>query len=402
MSSMPDFFNSSEKMQEAKSPKTADDTKKSASALGAPAPVCIKEPTDAEKQMSERLAHYLVQKGQIVSESKEMKMESKEMKKDRRLMVLDQIHALLHGWVEQVIDAEMGMPKALRADLHVKMCPFGSYKLGVSTPNSDLDVLVCAPKYITRQMFMTGFKKYLSLHQIRQQRQQTAAVPSDLQLTRVIDIADAFVPLITLTFGGDGEKTDVDLVFATLHLPRLLPHMDFMDDAMIRLCADPKSIPSIGGLRVTLRLLTIVPDVTNFRATLHAVKYWAAQRGLTGNMIGLLGGVSWAILVARICQLYPKAVPSMLLFRFFQLYSNWTWTSPVLLGPVYQLDINPCPIWSPVSVCSYVCLYWMMICVCRITKCPSSHLCIQHPTRRTTSVPRRWRFSRPSLNEACR
>ena len=39
--------------------------------------------------------------------------------------------------------------------------------------------------------------------------------------------------------------------------------------------------------------------------------------------MGFLGGVSWAMLVARVCQLYPNAVASTLVDRFFFVYSKW-------------------------------------------------------------------------------
>ena len=47
------------------------------------------------------------------------------------------------------------------------------------------------------------------------------------------------------------------------------------------------------------------------------------DHGIYSNVIGFLGGVSWAMLVARICQLYPKAVAGTLVWKFFRIYSQW-------------------------------------------------------------------------------
>ncbi|VDN04142.1 unnamed protein product, partial [Onchocerca ochengi] len=46
-------------------------------------------------------------------------------------------------------------------------------------------------------------------------------------------------------------------------------------------------------------------------------------RGIYSNVLGYLGGVSWAILVARTCQLYPNIGPARLVQKFFLLYSKW-------------------------------------------------------------------------------
>ena len=53
--------------------------------------------------------------------------------------------------------------------------------------------------------------------------------------------------------------------------------------------------------------------------------------------MGFLGGVSWAILVARICQLYPNATVSTLLSKFFRTIPDWPWPLPLLLQ---RLPVN--------------------------------------------------------------
>jgi hypothetical protein len=58
---------------------------------------------------------------------------------------------------------------------------------------------------------------------------------------------------------------------------------------------------------VAEQILRLVPNQQHFFVSLRAVKLWAKRRRLYSNMVGLLGGISWAILVARV---RPSASPA--------------------------------------------------------------------------------------------
>lgn len=62
--------------------------------------------------------------------------------------------------------------------------------------------------------------------------------------------------------------------------------------------------------------------------------------------MGYLGGVSWAMLVARTCQLYPNAVAATLVHKFFLVFSQWKWPQPVLLKQPDQVNLG-FPVWDP-------------------------------------------------------
>lgn len=61
---------------------------------------------------------------------------------------------------------------------------------------------------------------------------------------------------------------------------------------------------------------------------------------------GFLGGINWALLVARICQLYPNALPNMLVSRFFRVYTQWHWPNPVLLCAIEEGSLG-LQVWDP-------------------------------------------------------
>lgn len=70
------------------------------------------------------------------------------------------------------------------------------------------------------------------------------------------------------------------------------------------------------------------------------------EHGIYSNVMGYLGGVSWAMLVARTCQLYPNAVAATLVHKFFLVFSQWKWPQPVLLKQPDNVGLG-FPVWDP-------------------------------------------------------
>ena len=145
-------------------------------------------------------------------------------------------------------------------------------------------------------------------------------------VTEVRPVENAFVPLIKLYFDG----IEMDILFARLNKTTIDETIDLKDSNLLREL-DEKCVRSLNGCRVTDEILHLVPNIDTFRMTLRAIKLWARRRAIYSNVIGFLGGVSWAMLTARICQLYPNQCPAVLIHKFFKIYTVWPWPKPILL-----------------------------------------------------------------------
>ncbi|KAM7345213.1 poly(A) polymerase hiiragi isoform 1-T2 [Cochliomyia hominivorax] len=244
---------------------------------------------------------------------------------NHRMEILAKLNTLVKQWVKEISLAK-NMPEAAAQKLGGKIYTFGSYRLGVHHKGADIDALCVAPRNIERSDYFTSFFDLLK---------------KQPEVTECRAVEEAFVPVIKMNFDG----IEIDLLFARLSLKEIPDDFDLRDDNLLK-NLDPRSVRSLNGCRVTDEILSLVPNIENFRLALRTIKLWAKKHGIYSNSLGYFGGVTWAMLVARTCQLYPNATASTLVHKFFLVFSRWKWPNPVLLKHPDNVNLR-FPVWDP-------------------------------------------------------
>ncbi|EJK71816.1 hypothetical protein THAOC_06705 [Thalassiosira oceanica] len=275
----------------------------------------------------------------------------------RRKKAMRKLQRMLQDWSGSLVKgkkAKKARAKAAGAETPPILLSFGSYRLGVHTPDADVDCLVLAPRHATRDDFFGSWVRILK---------QKKGV-EDLH-----PVSSAYTPVIK--FVMDGVK--IDLIFASISNEVWLREhaqcvksgdggaedggsereVDVDDSLLVGL--DEASVRSVNGVRVAQYLLSTMSSprqLENYRLTLRAVKEWARVQGMYSNVLGYLGGVNWAILVCFVCIRHPDASSARLLHLFFETFANWNWPDPVMLTPeasrhVPPRNVDARPVWDP-------------------------------------------------------
>ncbi|CAM6110473.1 unnamed protein product [Calypogeia fissa] len=284
--------------------------------LGVTEPISTAGPIELDVARTRELEKFLVSSHLYESQEEAV----------RREEVLGRLDQIVKMWVKKVSRAN-GFSEQLAQEANAKIFTFGSYRLGVHGPGADIDTLCVGPQHVSREGDFFG-----ELHRI------LAEIP---EVTELHPVPDAHVPVMRFKFNG----ISIDLVYARLNSWDISEDLDISQESVLR-NVDEQSVRSLNGCRVTDQILRLVPNIQHFRTTLRCLKFWAKRRGVYSNVTGFLGGINWALLVARICQLYPNAVPSMLVSRFFRVYTQWRWPNPVMLCAIDEGTLG-LPVWDP-------------------------------------------------------
>ncbi|KAJ1697304.1 hypothetical protein LUZ63_005816 [Rhynchospora breviuscula] len=289
--------------------------------LGLTEPNSLSGPTDADVIRTRELEKFLADAGLYPTYDDAVLREE----------VLGRLDQVVKTWIKRVTHAK-GYNRQFVQEANAKIFTFGSYRLGVHGPGADIDVLCVGPRHATRDVDF-----FIQLHNILSEIPEVA----DLH-----PVPDAHVPVMKFKSMG----VSVDLLYAKLALLVVPEDLDISQNSILE-NVDEQSARSLNGSRVTDRILHLVPNIENFRTTLRCVRYWAKRRCVYSNVYGFLGGISWALLVARICQLYPNALPSMLVSCFFETIASWSWPNPVKLCELKDLPSLGHTVWDPKRYC---------------------------------------------------
>lgn len=284
-------------------------------AYGISEPISTGGPSELDVVRNRELEKFLADAGLYESHEEAIKREE----------VLGRLDQIVKTWVKNVCRAK-GFNDDLVHEANAKIFTFGSYRLGVHGPGADIDTLCVGPRHAMREDF------FGELHRMLEEMPE---------IQELHPVPDAHVPVMKFKFNG----VSIDLLYANVSLWVIPEDLDVSQESILQ-NVDDQTVRSLNGCRVTDQVLHLVPNIQSFRTALRCMRLWAKRRGVYSNVTGFLGGINWALLVARICQLYPNAAPSMLVSRFFRVYSLWRWPNPVLLCPINEGSLG-LAYWDP-------------------------------------------------------
>lgn len=290
---------------------------KSKEYLGVTAPISLSHPKPEELAETEKLIETLKNNNLF---------ESEEEARIREI-VLGKLDTLVKEFVRTVY-LKRNFSEAVANEAGGKIFTFGSYRLGVHSAGADIDTLCVVPKQVKKEDFFKDFQKIL--------RER----PEVEELTAV---EEAYVPVMNMEFSG----IPIDLVFASIDVNKVGDDLELFDNNLLRNLDEPTA-RSLNGSRVTDDILRLVPNIPEFRNSLRCIKFWAKRRAVYSNKLGFFGGVAWAILIARVCQLYPNATASSIICKFFTIISQWKWPYPILLKEIESSSL-PLRAWNPTA-----------------------------------------------------
>jgi len=161
-----------------------------------------------------------------------------------REIVLGRVAALVKKFVKKV-SVERGLSEAAANAAGGKIFTFGSYRLGVHGPGSDIDTLCVVPKHVSREDFFDYFEPMLKEMEGATEVSVSFSAPkinSSSSLNVMKGVPEAFVPIIKAEISG----IPLDFLMARLALSSVPDILSLKDDNLLR-NLDERCVRSLNG-----------------------------------------------------------------------------------------------------------------------------------------------------------
>merc|ERR1719387_1494411 len=229
--------------------------------------------------------------------------------------ILGKLDRCVKIWVQAATLYE-GLDPISATEQNAKIYTYGSYRLGVNGPSSDIDILCVSSRYVCRNKHFFGNEPHCLEYIL-------SRIP---EITSILPIPDANFPLLKITLSG----ISLDLQHASLAFDNIKEDLALTENVVLR-GIEENTAKTLNGCRVNDTLLSLVPNHKALIPSLKFIKEWAHWRGVCSNVLGYFGGINWAICVAYICILYPRASAARILLRFFYILRRFPWPQPLYL-----------------------------------------------------------------------
>ena len=161
-----------------------------------------------------------------------------------REAVLGRVAALVKKFVYQV-SLKRGLSESAASAAGGKIFTFGSYRLGVHGPGSDIDTLCVVPKHVSRDDFFEVFEDML-----REMDGVTeVSVSGSIHCTPILwsseppqGVPEAYVPIVKTKISG----IPLDFLMARLALSSIPDDLSLKDDNLLR-NLDERCVRSLNG-----------------------------------------------------------------------------------------------------------------------------------------------------------
>lgn len=214
----------------------------------------------------------------------------------------------------------------VKAGVNFALFPYGSYKLKTLEKNSDIDILLAAPKFVTKKYI---FSKLYSLFDNCE------------EIENLMKIETAYVPIMKFSI----NNIKIDFTYSILNKDIIDKEIDLEDDTILD-GMDQSSVVSLNGVRTNKMILDLVPDAYLFQCVVKLLKIWARKRYISGNVFGYLGGINLAIIAAHVCQKTHEDKPDHILLEIFYELNQWDWPHPLKINSIKNGQLNQLKSWS--------------------------------------------------------